>query len=69
MKSSLLVGMAEMAQFHSLLASPDITPLDFFLWGYIKDRVNAENVNNVTELNHRIEETLASITQEVLLNV
>jgi hypothetical protein len=36
---------------------------------YIKDRVYAKKVNNITELKHRIEETLASITQDVLLNV
>jgi hypothetical protein len=36
---------------------------------YIKDRVYAKKVNNITELKHRIEETLASITQDMLLNV
>jgi hypothetical protein len=36
---------------------------------YIKDRVYTKKVNNITELKHRIEETLASITQDRLLNV
>jgi hypothetical protein len=31
--------------------------------------VYARKVNNITELKHRIEETLASITQDMLLNV
>jgi hypothetical protein len=31
--------------------------------------VYAKKVNNITELKHRIEETLASITQDRLLNV
>jgi hypothetical protein len=31
--------------------------------------VYAKKVNNITELKHRIEETLASITQDMLLNV
>jgi hypothetical protein len=31
--------------------------------------VYAKKVNNITELKHRIEVTLASITQDMLLNV
>jgi hypothetical protein len=31
--------------------------------------VYAKKVNNITELKHRIEKTLASITQDMLLNV
>jgi hypothetical protein len=31
--------------------------------------VYAKKVNNITELKHRIEETLPSITQDMLLNV
>jgi hypothetical protein len=31
--------------------------------------VYAKKVNDITELKHRIEETLASITQDMLLNV
>jgi hypothetical protein len=31
--------------------------------------VYAKKVNNITELKHRIEETLASITQDMLFNV
>ena len=26
--------------------SPDLTPLDFFFWGVLKDRVYAHKVNN-----------------------
>jgi hypothetical protein len=36
---------------------------------YIKDRVYAKKVNNIIELKHQIEDTLASITQDMLLNV
>ena len=32
------------------LRSPDLNPLDFFLWGYIKDRVYAEPVIDVEDL-------------------
>ena len=30
--------------------SPNITPLDFFLWGYVKDRVYATQVPNLEML-------------------
>ena len=29
---------------------PDITPLDFFLWGYVKDIVYRTNVQDITDL-------------------
>ncbi|KDR16245.1 hypothetical protein L798_09663 [Zootermopsis nevadensis] len=41
---------------------------DIFLSSYIKTAY-AKNVKNITELKHRIEEILASITQDKLLNV
>nr|XP_022908494.1 uncharacterized protein LOC111419849 [Onthophagus taurus] len=34
--------------------SPDLNPLDFFLWGFMKDRVYATEVNTIDELRHRI---------------
>ncbi|PNF38659.1 hypothetical protein B7P43_G01211, partial [Cryptotermes secundus] len=30
--------------------SPVLTPLDFFLWGYVKDRVFVPPVNNLPHL-------------------
>ena len=30
--------------------SPDLSPLDFFLWGYIKNIVYAEKVRNIQHL-------------------
>ena len=32
------------------LRSPDITPLDFFLWGYVTDKVFSTPVPDVTNL-------------------
>ena len=49
--------------------SPDITPLDFFLWGYVKDRVYATHVPDLNTLRRRITDAVASITQEMLHNV
>lgn len=34
--------------------SPDLTPMDFFLWGFIKNEVYACDVNTVEELQDRI---------------
>lgn len=34
--------------------SPDLTPMDFFLWGYVKGEVYATDVSTVEELRNRI---------------
>ena len=39
--------------------SPDLTPLDFFLWGYAKDCVFATPVNDIGELQTRIRDVIA----------
>ena len=44
--------------------SPDLTPLDFFLWAYVKDRVFATIVNDIGEL--RIRDVIARIAAEML---
>lgn len=48
--------------------SPDITPLDFFLWGYVKDRVYATRVNDRVELKRRIRDVINSVTEDMLRN-
>jgi len=48
--------------------SPDITPLDFFLWGYVKDKVFSTPVSDITNLKARITDTFATITQDMLKN-
>ena len=48
--------------------SPDITPLDFFLWGYVKDRVYATQVPDLETLKRRITEAIANVTTEMLQN-
>lgn len=35
--------------------SPDLTPLDFFLWGYLKSRVYVSEVTTIEDLRQRIE--------------
>ena len=42
--------------------SPDITPLEFFLWGYVKDIVYRTKVRDVSDLQQQIIETLDTVT-------
>ena len=48
--------------------SPDITPLDFFLCGYVKDRVFSTPVPDITNLKARITDAFATITEQMLEN-
>lgn len=57
--------------------SPDITPLDFYFWGYVKDEVYKRKHANLNELQDSIRHIIASIdgrtvlkaTKRVLKNV
>ena len=46
--------------------SPDLTPLDFFLWGYVKDKVYATPVRDLRDLRERIIEAIESISEDML---
>jgi len=48
--------------------SPDITPLDFFLWGYVKETVFSTTVPDITNLKARITDAFATITEDMLVN-
>ena len=48
--------------------SPDITPLDFFLWGYVKDNVFSTPVPDITNLKARITDVFATIPEDMLEN-
>jgi hypothetical protein len=48
--------------------SPDITPLDFFLWGYFKDIVYKTPVTSLVELKIRIVATIETVTPQRLEN-
>lgn len=47
--------------------SPDLTPLDFFLWGHIKNEVYKDQVNNVLELQQRISALVDNINNSDIL--
>ena len=49
--------------------SPDLTPCDFFLWGYIKEKVYATPVSSLEELRNRIKDVCRRITPEILAKV
>lgn len=49
--------------------SPDLTPLDFFLWGYIKGQVYKTPVMTIEDLEFRIRRAFNSITPQMLRNV
>lgn len=46
--------------------SPDLTPLDFFLWGYVKSKVYVTEPLNVSDLKHRISSACAEIPREAV---
>ena len=48
--------------------SPDITPLDFFIWGYVKDKVFSAPVPDITNLKARITDIFATITEDMSEN-
>ena len=43
-------------------------PLDFFLWGYVKDKVFLTPVSDITNLKARITDAFATITEDMLEN-
>jgi hypothetical protein len=50
--------------------SPNLTPCDFYLWGFIKDRMHVTPIPaDLPELRNRIEAAVATITQQTLINV
>lgn len=46
--------------------SPDITPLDFFCWGYVKNIVYSENIRDLEHLRQRIVDAFQTITPDML---
>ncbi|GBM25229.1 hypothetical protein AVEN_243551-1, partial [Araneus ventricosus] len=49
--------------------SPDLNPLDLFLWGHIKQRVYATPPPTLQELLNRITDACASVSPAMLYNV
>ena len=49
--------------------SPDLTSLDFFLWGYLKDRVYKNTPTTLNQLKRNIEYEISLIGRETLIKV
>lgn len=48
--------------------SPDLTPLDYFYWGYLKDRVYKTKPRDLDELRQRIIDESALIPAQIIQN-
>lgn len=46
--------------------SPDLTPCDFFLWGYVKDIVYAQAPTTSVDMKRRIRNAMAQIPEEMI---
>lgn len=49
--------------------SPDLSACDFFLWGYLKDKVYPYKPRTLQELKTAIRQEIARIPQEMILRV
>ena len=49
--------------------SPDLTPCDFFLWGYLKAKVYEQRPLTLEALKEAIRQEVAAITPEMILKV
>ena len=46
------------------LCSPDLTPLGFFLWGYMQTKVYKTKMNDIVDLKERIEQKIKTIKKK-----
>lgn len=49
--------------------SPDLTPLDFFVWGFVKSQVYRVKIRDVDQLKRRIRDAVRLITPDILERV
>lgn len=71
--SGRVIGLGYPTKFNGGLDwppySPDLNPCDFFLWGYLKDRVYKESPSNLDDLKATIQREIAAIDTSTLQNV
>lgn len=64
------IGRAGVAPIAWPVRSPDLTPLDFYLWGYLKQKVyRFDNKRNLKSLKSNIQAEIAQIPKSHLDNV
>ncbi|KAK3743050.1 hypothetical protein RRG08_063916 [Elysia crispata] len=44
--------------------SPDLNPLDFFLWGHLKDQMSGEQFQTLNDLKSLVERLIRAVTPE-----
>ena len=49
--------------------SPDLTPMDFFLWGFLNVKVYSRKPETIAEMRVAIEDECAQVPEEMLLGV
>ena len=67
-ENSALIGLAG-GPIYWLARSPDLTQLDFFIWGYVNDKVYSERIESLEHLKTRIQQAISSIDTATLSNV
>ena len=55
------------AHFHGRWMGRDLTPCDFFLWGWLKEQAYSSKPTTLEELEGQIREVMSSILQEFLV--
>jgi hypothetical protein len=68
MRCFLDIGSEEEVLLPGPLTSPDLTPLDFFAWGFIKDVVYRRKVQDLSDLRQHTIEEVELITRHMLIN-
>ena len=69
MKSCRTDGLVEVLMpTLTLSGHKDLTPCDFFLWGYIKSKVYDSQPNNMDKLKTKIQNAFGDVTQDMLRN-
>ena len=58
-----------MTSFIVKARSPDLAPCDFFLWGFLKERIYKKKPKTIDELKIRIIEEIDNIPQTMLVRV
>jgi hypothetical protein len=60
------IGLNRMKQAPLPTSSPDLTPSDFFLFGYVKEKLMGHRAETPSELLFRVRVILAEIPRETL---
>lgn len=63
------IGRGEGAEIAWPARSPDLNPLDFFLWSFVRSKAYRIQPDSIEDLKLKVGEALDNITEEMLLNV